>query len=107
MRKVDLSLASDVKLKLIEFNSHIPLPGIDSFQALECLVEQIIDSTRRIKYVLTIKGKSFSPSLADPSQSCFNPLKAAIWHKGQGNVDEAFWLIFLFVHFGKQLIIGD
>jgi hypothetical protein len=32
----------------------------------------------------------------------FDPLKAAILHQRQGHVDEAFWLVFLFVHFGKH-----
>lgn len=27
-----------------------------------------------------------------------------MWHRQQGNLDEAFWLIFLFVHFGKHKI---
>jgi hypothetical protein len=32
----------------------------------------------------------------------FHPLKAAILHQRRGNIDEAFWLVFIFVHFGKN-----
>ena len=104
MRKEDLALASDIKQKLTDFNKYIPLPGISNPQNLACLVEQIIDSTRRIKYVTLIKSKTYSSTITDPSQIYFNPLKAAIWHRDQGDTDEAFWLVFLFVHFGKHHI---
>ncbi|RRA99214.1 alpha-glutamyl/putrescinyl thymine pyrophosphorylase clade 3 protein [Larkinella rosea] len=104
MRKGDLALASEVTQKLIDFSFHIPLPGISDSKNLDCLVEQIIDSTRRIRYVTTIRDFTFSPIVTDPSEPTFNPLKASIWHKANGNIDEAFWLIFLFVHFGKHFI---
>jgi hypothetical protein len=32
----------------------------------------------------------------------FDPLKAAILQQRRGNVEEAFWLLFLYVHFGKH-----
>jgi hypothetical protein len=31
----------------------------------------------------------------------FDPLKAAVLHYRRGRVDEAYWLVFLAVHFGK------
>lgn len=39
---------------------------------------------------------------ADPASDLFDPLRAAILHQRQGRTDEAFWLVFLFVHFGKH-----
>jgi hypothetical protein len=36
----------------------------------------------------------------------FDPLKAAILHQRQGGIEEAFWLVFLFVHFGRHARAG-
>jgi hypothetical protein len=36
----------------------------------------------------------------------FDPLKAGILHQRQGRIDEAFWLVFLFVQFGKHARAG-
>lgn len=88
--------------KLGTYNTR-PLPGIVSPQARDCLIRQIIDSIRRIEYVRVIKNKALSHSCSDPHLIGFNPLKAASWHRQQGDIDEAFWLIFLFTHFGKNL----
>jgi hypothetical protein len=38
----------------------------------------------------------------NPDDEYFDPLKAAIFQQRSGNTEEAFWLIFLFVHFGKH-----
>lgn len=32
----------------------------------------------------------------------FDPLKAALLHFREGNIDEAYWLVFLFAHFGRH-----
>jgi hypothetical protein len=42
----------------------------------------------------------------DPSSPYFDPLKAAILHQTAGDLDEACWLVFLSVHFGKNLRTG-
>lgn len=42
----------------------------------------------------------------DPDDDLFDPLKAAILHQRLGNTEEAFWLVFLFVHFGKHAKAG-
>ncbi|MDJ1497630.1 hypothetical protein QNI19_32120 [Cytophagaceae bacterium DM2B3-1] len=102
MRLTDQLLASKIKQQLLEFNYHRPMPGISIQAHLDCLVEQIIDSTRRIQYITKIKDKAYSANVANPASPIFDPLKAAVFHKNQGNTDEAFWLIFLFVHFGKH-----
>jgi hypothetical protein len=36
----------------------------------------------------------------------FDPLKAAILHQRAGDLDEAFWCVFLFVHFGRHRRAG-
>ena len=81
------------------------MPGINNAQNLECLIKQVVDSVRRVSYISIIKENIYkSAQIADPNYTYFDPIKAAVWHKSQGNIDEAFWLIFLFVHFGKHSI---
>ena len=40
--------------------------------------------------------------VSDPAETCFDPIKAAILAQRAGRIDEAFWLVFIFVHFGKH-----
>jgi hypothetical protein len=53
-----------------------------------------------------IRGKDLSTLRADPSNELFDPLKAAVLRQRQGQIDEAFWLVFIFVHFGRNLRTG-
>lgn len=78
------------------------LPGIAQPQRREALVEQLVDSARRTQYFDHLLIRPGGPSVSDPTISAFNPLRAAIVHKRAGNRDEACWLVFLFVHFGKH-----
>jgi hypothetical protein len=84
-----------------------PLPGIPSQAELDALVGQMVDSVARVNYVKTITMRDISPRRLDPKDpSMFDPLRAAIHYMRAGNEDEAFWLIFLFVHCGKHLTKG-
>jgi hypothetical protein len=84
-----------------------PLPGIPSDAERTALVAQMVDSVARINYVKVIANREVSPKRLDPKNAMmFDPLRAAIQHIRNGNVDEAFWLIFLFVHCGKHLTKG-
>lgn len=103
MRPADLVLYNDIHAKLQTFKLIRPLPGIRNVQKENCLIRQIIDSVRRIKYVNFIAENTTSSISADPSSLAFDPLKAAAWHNSQGNINEAFWLVFLATHFGKNL----
>lgn len=78
------------------------LPGISQPQSRAALVEQLVDSARRVQYFEHLLSRPGSPIVTDPTTSAFNPLRAAILCKNAGNRDEAFWLVFLFVHFGKH-----
>jgi hypothetical protein len=83
------------------------LPGIPSEAELTALVAQMVDSVARINYVKKIATRDISPARLDPKNAhMFDPLRAAIQHLRDGNEDEAFWLIFLFVHCGKHLMKG-
>jgi Alpha-glutamyl/putrescinyl thymine pyrophosphorylase clade 3 len=79
------------------------LEGIDGAAARETFVEQLIDSLHRVKYPETLAARPVSPSRAEPAdRTYFDPIRAALFHFRQGDVDEACWLVFLFVHFGKH-----
>lgn len=86
--------------------NYFPLPGIHHLGAREVYIGQLIDSMRRIKFVHALLERDIHPSRADGLSEMFDPLKAAVLRKREGNVDEACWLVFLFVHFGKHLASG-
>jgi hypothetical protein len=78
------------------------LPGIVQSERRAALVEQLVESVRRTLYFEHLLGRPGRSSVADPATEAFNPLRAAILQERAGNRDEAFWLVFLFVHFGKH-----
>ena len=53
-----------------------------------------------------IRTRELSDRRADPDYELFDPLKAAILEQRQGRIDEAFWFVFLFTHFGKNARAG-
>jgi len=106
MRPGDRELAQRLEQDLLAFQQKQPLLGIDNPIAREIFIEQLLESIHRIKYVSILKQREPSQQCADPSSDLFDPLKASILFQRQGNVDEAFWMIFLFVHFGKHAKAG-
>lgn len=78
------------------------LPGIAQPQRRAAFVEQLVDSRRRTLYFEELLMRDPSAGRANPADRGFDPLRAAIFHDRAGNRDEAFWLVFLFVHFGKN-----
>jgi hypothetical protein len=82
------------------------LPGISDPAARETFLEQLLESIHRVRYVSVIRTRKLSERSADPNDEMFDPLKAALLHQRQEHVDEAFWLVFLFVHFGKHAKAG-
>lgn len=105
IRPSDNALVASLKQKLATYSTY-ELPGIDELDTLDCFIEQVVDSVRRIKYVKTILSKNLSSVVADVNNSAFDPLKAAVWHIRQNDIDEAFWLVFLATHFGKNKRTG-
>ena len=107
MRPGDNILIQEMEAKLVAFSQTVKrIPGIRAEANKHCLARQIIDSIRRVKYVTTISERVVSESTTNPALNSFNPLKAAVWHKNNANADEAFWLIFLSTHFGKNKRTG-
>lgn len=108
MRAKDANLARQIDAALRSFDRQkFRLPGIRSSANRDAFVEQVIESIHRIKYVDLIRTQDVSPSRADPANDLFDPLKAAVLHHRQGNIDESFWLVFLSVHFGKNRRTGS
>ncbi|WP_339616905.1 hypothetical protein [uncultured Gilvimarinus sp.] len=82
-------------------NINLDITILNDLSVKEALVMQIIDSIRRVKYAIKIKNKgTISTATATPNSGCFDPIRAAVVHDRNGNVDEAVWLIFLSIHFG-------
>ena len=107
MRPRDRTRALELKATLSAFsaNYHL-LSGISDERACDCLVEQLLESIRRLQYVQVMLQREVSEQRADPAGDGFDPLLGAMWHLRQGNRDESFWLVFLFVHFGKHRSAG-
>ena len=82
------------------------LPGIQSDARRRSLIRQLIASDRRNRYVNHVVHAALSPVRLDPSSGRFDPLKAAVLCNRAGEADEAFWMLFLFVHFGRHRVAG-
>jgi len=107
MRPRDRELAQQLEARLLIFHREkYPLPGIIAPAIREILIEQFLESIHRVEYVLTIRTRNLSERSANPNDEIFDPLKAAILHQRQGNFDEAYWLLFFFVHFGQHARAG-
>jgi len=107
VRPKDRSLAEQLDAGLRTFDQRKrPLPGIRAPANREAFVEQLVESIRRIRYISVISTQDLSDLRADPLSDLFDPLKAAVLRRRQGQIDEAFWLVFLSVHFGKHRRAG-
>lgn len=103
MKSKDLAEAQRLTAALKSFASrNRALPGIRAAQRRKAFVEQLIESIRRVKYIAVIRQRNLSNRRADPSDDLFDPIKAAVIRNRKGNHDEACWLTFLAVHFGKN-----
>ncbi|MBD1539325.1 hypothetical protein HC749_14265 [Arthrobacter sp. S13_S34] len=83
-----------------------PLPGITGDAERAVLINQLIDSERRNQHFDRLLTRPLSSDVANPHLIDFDPLRAAIYHWRAGNKDEAYWLVFQFVHFGKHPTAG-
>lgn len=107
MRHGDQQRARQLDHDLAEFSKRVrPLPGIAPIENRIALIEQFLESIRRVQYVYVIRDKPHSSLRADPSSDIFDPLRAAALHRRWGVPDEASWLTFLATHFGKNKKTG-
>ena len=101
------TLYDNLANELAKINDDItPLPGINRTDYRNTFIRQIIDSVRRIEFIYRIKERDISADRCDPTNEHFDPIRAAILKKRENNIDEAIWLIFLSIHFGKHLSHG-
>jgi hypothetical protein len=94
------------KLLLKVNHDVISLPGLASDAHYSCLARQLLDSRRRIEFIFHIRNAKHHHSRSDPSSDLFDPLKAAVLQARAGNLEEAYWLVFIAVHFGKHATDG-
>lgn len=83
-----------------------PLPGISDGAARAAFLEQLLESIHRVRFVAVLRNRNLNNLRSEPNHELFDPLRAAILQQRQGNIEEAFWMVFLFVHFGKHTHAG-
>jgi len=79
------------------------LPGIRAPASRQVLIEQLVDSVRRVQYVRTVRQRDIAQDRSDPYSEHFDPVLGALHFAKMGEHDEACWLIFLSVHCGRHL----
>jgi hypothetical protein len=107
VRPRELQLARRLEKRLVAFDQRKhSLLGIRTRESRKTFVEQLVESLRRIRYIAVMSHRDISAFRADPSSALFDPVKAAVLHQRAGDLEEAFWMVFLFVHFGKHRQTG-
>jgi len=103
VKQRDREIALRLEEELLLFHhDRQALLGIQNDISRSVFVRQLIDSIHRVQYVSVLQSRDISIRRTNPGDELFDPLKAAIFQQRSGNSEEAFWLIFLFVHFGKH-----
>lgn len=94
----------ELETQLMEFHrEQIPLTGIVPFENIQSFVAQLIDSLQRVEYVHKVRARPISPLRTNHRSELFDPIKAAILMAANGQREEAFWLVFLGTHCGRNL----
>ncbi len=103
MRPRDAAIAAAIEASLNEFAAtSYPLPGIVVPETRIAFIEQLLESLHRIEYVQRIHERTLDPRRGDPASELFDPIKAAAIAVANRQHDEACWLVFLSVHFGRN-----
>lgn len=107
MRIKNQAKSNQLSTQLDNFSANrIPLIGMSNANRKTILIAQIIDSIRRTEYLRLISIRSSSASLSTPYSGSFQPLAGAAAMYKAGQVDDAYWLVYLATHFGKQKYDG-
>ncbi|MEJ2790422.1 MULTISPECIES: hypothetical protein [unclassified Pseudoxanthomonas] len=99
------SLYLELEAKLDAVNPEL-IPGLKGAARRRAFLFQLIDSVRRVEFVGTISKRDISPERANGTSPLFDPVRAALLKRDEGQFEEACWLTFLFVHFGRHSISG-
>ena len=84
----------------------VALPGVQDPIRRDVFVAQLIDSVRRVQFASVVAARPIDATRADGLSPLFDPIRAALLKRTAGDLDEACWLVFLFVHFGKHARSG-
>ena len=107
MRPRDQKFARQLDATLTQFDEERRLlPGIAELAERTAFIEQLVESVRRVSYPGKIAARPISKRRADPNDELFDPLRAAILFQRAGEIEEAFWMVFLSVHFGEHRMAG-
>ncbi|WP_273765166.1 hypothetical protein [Aeromonas hydrophila] len=103
MKESDRAFAEKIRVKLINHSGSVrELKGINNPNNLDVLLFQIVESKRRVDYVKMLNQQEMSYERANPKSEMFDPIKAAVLMRRIGDINEACWLAFLAIHFGKN-----
>jgi len=100
-QKEQRALALEAQLLAFHQNA-VPLQGVAPPENMLAFVWQLIDSIQRVSYVQTVRMRPISAARADPRNPSFDPIRAAV-ALSAGQAEEAFWLVFLATHCGRNL----
>ncbi len=107
MRNKDKSRITNLEKLVLEFSKETcKLSGVTGKAERNSFVRQIVDSIRRVDYVEAIRRRDICNERRLPESEMFDPLKAALLFKAEDNLDEAFWMVFIFTHFSKNKKTG-
>jgi len=104
MRPKDQAEAARINAALTSFhNTKRPLPGIQDAARRAVFLEQLFESIHRVRYITRgVLERELDVRRANPASDLFDPIKGAAIRAKQGQHDEACWLVFLSVHFGRH-----
>jgi hypothetical protein len=95
--------ALELEAQLLDFHHHtMPLQGVVPPENMIAFVAQLIDSLQRVTYVQAVRTRPISAARADPRSPLFDPIRAAVALSVE-QTEEAFWLVFLATHCGRNL----
>lgn len=101
------TMANSIAQKIEDFdtNTHLLVNNITALEK-QVLARQIVDSINRVRYFQIIESRDINADRANPNHHLFDPIRAVIYYKRNGSLEEAFWLSFLIVHFGENYQSG-
>ncbi len=100
-RANDLSRQYDSALRGFE-DRRRALPGIAPQDRRDALLRHLVASVQGTSRVEAISSQRIREERRDPNSERFDPIRAAVLHWRDGDFDEAFWLVFLSVQFGRH-----
>jgi len=89
-------------VEIEKISKEYPVPGLNTIDKVRTLARQCLDSEKRVKYIKLIHEKQLDESVLNPSSISFDPIKATSLLIKNGNYDEAVWMCYLGIFFGKH-----